>query len=464
MHPAFANVAYLIASMLFIVGLKGLTHPRTAGRGNLFAAIGMLVAVVTVTLNEVHLNWALILAGLAMGGFIGTILALKIRMTAMPQLVALFNGFGGGGSLLVAAVALISHASAQRTDAAMDIQILLAALVSALIGAVTLSGSLVAFAKLQGMIRRTFRFTGQQTLNAVLLVVLLFCCWMVMKHPGNILWFWLLAAMSALLGFFLVMAIGGADMPVIIAALNSYSGLAASATGFVLNNNVLIISGSLVGASGMILTRVMCKAMNRSFKNVILGVPMGGTKTAKQNDIYAGKVKATSAEEAAMVLEAASRVVIVPGYGMAVSQAQFAIRDLTHLLEDRGITVEFAIHPVAGRMPGHMNVLLAEADIPYEQLKDMDAINPTFDQTDVSLVIGANDVINPDARMNAESPIAGMPILDVDKSKTVIVVKRSLSPGFAGIPNPLFAADNTVMLFEDGKKAINAVNAALRDA
>jgi NAD(P) transhydrogenase subunit beta len=462
MYPALANAAYLLASVLFIVGLKGLTHPRTAGRGNLLGALGMLIAVVTVSLIEVHLNWALILAGLAIGSFIGTILALKIRMTAMPQLVALFNGLGGGASLLVAAGAMIRRASAQSA-AAMDIQSLIAAAASALIGAVTLSGSLVAFAKLQGTVRKTIHFTGQQIINAVLLAGILVCCGMVLQNPANLLWFWLLAALSAVLGIFLVMAIGGADMPVIIAALNSYSGIAASATGFVLSNNVLIISGSLVGASGMILTRIMCNAMNRSFKNVILGVPMGGTGRAEQDDVYAGKVKATSAEEAAMILEAARRVVIVPGYGMAVSQAQFAVRDLTHLLESRDITVEFAIHPVAGRMPGHMNVLLAEADIPYEKLKDMEAINPTFDQVDVSLVIGANDVVNPDARENAASPIAGMPILDVDKSKTVIVVKRSLSPGFAGIPNPLFAADNAVMLFDDGKKAINAINAALRD-
>jgi proton-translocating NAD(P)+ transhydrogenase subunit beta len=463
MHPALANLAYLIASMLFILGLKGLTHPRTALRGNLLGALGMLIAVVTVTLNEVHLNWALIFAGLVVGGFIGTILAMKIRMTAMPQLVALFNGLGGGASLLVAANALIHHASDPPVPPALDIQILIAVAASAMIGAVTLSGSLAAFAKLQGLVRKTIIFTGQQILNALLLAVILVCCWMVLRHPDHLLWFWLLAGLSVALGIFLVMAIGGADMPVIIAALNSYSGIAASATGFVLNNNVLIISGSLVGASGMILTRVMCKAMNRSFKNVILGVPMGGTGRVGQDDVYGGKVKATSAEEAAMVLEAARRVVIVPGYGMAVSQAQFAVRDLALLLRNRDILVEFAIHPVAGRMPGHMNVLLAEADIPYEQLKDMDAINPTFDQTDVSLVIGANDVVNPDARENAASPIAGMPILDVDKSKTVIVIKRSLSPGFAGIPNPLFAAENALMLFDDGKKAIHDINAALRE-
>jgi NAD(P) transhydrogenase subunit beta len=252
-------------------------------------------------------------------------------------------------------------------------------------------------------------------------------------------------------------------MPVVIAVLNSYSGLAASATGFVLGNNVLIISGSLVGASGMILTRIMCRAMNRSFSNVILGVPMGGGTVGDADALYEGKVTATSADEVAMVLEASRRVIIVPGYGMAVSQAQYAVRDLTHTLEEQGIIVEFAIHPVAGRMPGHMNVLLAEADIPYDQLKDLETINPTFDQADAALVIGANDVVNPDARRNANSPIAGMPILDVDRAKTVIVIKRSLSPGFAGIPNPLFVADNALMLFGDGKKAVADINAALAE-
>jgi H+-translocating NAD(P) transhydrogenase subunit beta len=282
------------------------------------------------------------------------------------------------------------------------------------------------------------------------------------KFPGDLSWFWMLAASSAVFGLLLVAPIGGADMPVVIAALNSYSGLAACATGFVLSNNVLIVSGALVGASGMILTRIMCRAMNRSFRNVILGAPVAAADRRDQEEIYGGKVKSTSAEEAAMVLEAARRVVIVPGYGMAVSQAQYAVRDLTQLLEERDISVEFAIHPVAGRMPGHMNVLLAEADIPYDQMRELEVVNPTFDQVDVCMVIGANDVVNPDARTNANSPIAGMPILNVDRAKTVIVVKRSLSPGFAGIPNPLFAADNTLMLFDDGKAAVTAVNAALK--
>jgi H+-translocating NAD(P) transhydrogenase subunit beta len=271
-----------------------------------------------------------------------------------------------------------------------------------------------------------------------------------------------LIILSALFGVMLVAPIGGANMPVVIAILNSYSGLAACATGFVLNNTMLIIAGSLVGASGMLLTRVMCKAMNRSFADVILGKPMAKTTGPSQDDVYAGKIKSTSAEEVAMVLESSRRVVIVPGFGMAVSQAQFAVRDLAQLLEKRNIEVLFGIHPVAGRMPGHMNVLLAEADIDYDKLKDMESINPLFDQTDVALVIGANDVVNPDARQNPNSPIAGMPVLNVDRSKTVVVIKRSLSPGFAGIPNILFAADNTLMLFEDGKAAVTAISAALK--
>jgi NAD(P) transhydrogenase subunit beta len=380
-------------------------------------------------------------------------------------LVALFNGFGGGASLLVAAAALTT--AAVDGGAALQpqprLQMQMAALVSALIGAVTLSGSLVAFAKLQGLVRKTLQFGGQQGVNGLLLAGALACGLTALLQPGEMQWFWFLALLALIFGVLLVAPIGGADMPVVIAVLNSYSGLAASATGFVLGNNVLIISGSLVGASGMILTRIMCRAMNRSFTNVILGVPMGGGQAGDADALYEGKVTATSADEVAMVLESARRVVIVPGYGMAVSQAQYAVRDLTHALEAQNIIVEFAIHPVAGRMPGHMNVLLAEADIPYDLLKDLETVNPTFDQADVALIIGANDVVNPDARRSADSPIAGMPILDVDRAKTVIVIKRSLSPGFAGIPNPLFAADNTLMLFEDGKKAVAEIAAAIEE-
>jgi len=462
MNPNVANLLYLAAAVCFILALKGLTRPRTAVSGNQAGSVGMLIAVVTVLAAESGLNWGWIIAGLMVGSLSGAILAYRIRMTAMPQLVALFNGFGGGASLCVAAAAMV-NALPGGSGPAPSLQMVVASTVSALVGSVTLLGSLVAFAKLQGLLRKTLHFKGQQILNAILLLACLVCAGRLVADPQALAWLWSLLAIAAVFGVLLVAPIGGADMPVVIAVLNAYSGIAACATGFVLNNNVLIIAGSLVGASGIILTRVMCQAMNRSFANVILGVPMGGTAEITGDVLYEGKVKATSAEEVAMVLEAARRVVIVPGYGMAVSQAQYAVRDLANVLEDRNIQVEFGIHPVAGRMPGHMNVLLAEADIPYDRLKDMESINPTFDQADVCLVIGANDVVNPDARNNANSPIAGMPILNVDRAKTVVVVKRSLSPGFAGIPNPLFAADNTLMLFDDGKAAVNAINASLKE-
>lgn len=460
MNIQIANLLYLAAAVCFIMALKGLTRPRTAVRGNQLGALGMLIAVITVLAGETGLDWGWIVSGLIAGSLAGAILAHKIRMTAMPQLVALFNGFGGGASLCVAAAAMVNLLP-DGAGAPVSLQMVVASAVSALVGSVTLLGSLIAFAKLQGIVRKTLHFKGLQVINAMLLIVCVMLAGLLVSDPGALVWLWSLLAVSAVFGVLLVAPIGGADMPVVIAVLNAYSGIAACATGFVLNNNVLIISGSLVGASGMILTRVMCQAMNRSFANVILGVPMGGTTAIPSDAVYEGKVKATSAEEVAMVLEAARRVVIVPGYGMAVSQAQYAVRDLINNLEARDIQVEFGIHPVAGRMPGHMNVLLAEADISYDRMKDMETINPTFDQAEVCLVIGANDVVNPDARNNANSPIAGMPILNVDRAKTVVVVKRSLSPGFAGIPNPLFAADNTLMLFDDGKAAVNAINASL---
>ena len=453
-----ANVLYLVASVLFILGLKGLTHPRTAPRGNLLGAMGMLVAVATVLVAEAGLHWGYIICGLVVGGGIGTVLALKIQMTAMPQLVALFNGFGGAASLLVAASPFVPPAD----TSVLGIQIIVAAAVSAVIGAVTLFGSGIAFAKLQRLMRKTRTFPGQKIVNAVLGTGIGICMVVVAFNHQPIL-MWLMIAMAALLGVSLVIPIGGADMPVVIAALNSYSGLAACGAGFVLNNNVLIISGSLVGASGMILTRIMCKAMNRSFRRVIFGVALSQNGRLSAEEIYDGKIKSTSADEIAMILESARTVVVAPGYGMAVSQAQHAVRDLSNLLEQRGIEVSFAIHPVAGRMPGHMNVLLAEADIAYDKLKDMETVNPTFDQTDVAIVIGANDVVNPNARTSSGSPISGMPILDVDRSKTVIVIKRSLSPGFAGIANPLFAADHTLMFFADGKQAVSDINLALKE-
>jgi H+-translocating NAD(P) transhydrogenase subunit beta len=462
MASEIAQLFYLVASVLFIVGLKGLTRPRTAPQGNMLSAAGMLLAIITALASEANLNWGYIIFGLASGTVIGLWLAYKTQMASMPQLVALFNGFGGGASLLVAAVAIVSTHQSEVPLLDGGVLSFGAAAVSIIIGTVTFSGSVLAFAKLQGISRHPLNFKGLQLLNGLLFAVTILCGVVLVIFPAQLFWLIALIALSALFGVMLVAPIGGANMPVVIAVLNSYSGLAASATGFVLDNTMLIIAGSLVGASGMLLTRVMCKAMNRSLIHVLLGKPMAKVAGPSQEEVYAGKIKSTSAEEVAMVLESSRRVVIVPGFGMAVSQAQFAVRDLAQLLEKRNIDVLFGIHPVAGRMPGHMNVLLAEADIGYDKLKDMESINPIFDQTDVSLVIGANDVVNPDARRNPDSPIAGMPILNVDRSKTVVVIKRSLSPGFAGIPNSLFAADNTLMLFDDGKSAVNAINAALK--
>ncbi len=463
MTNALINLAYLVASILFIIGLKGLSHPRTAVRGNLLGALGMLIAIVVTLLNRSIVSYEVILAGIVVGGAAGAILALKIRMTAMPQLVALFNGLGGGASVLVAGAALVE---AQVIGAAVHGDFTVATALSGLIGAVTFWGSLVAWAKLQGVVSgNPVLFKGQHALNALLLAGTIAAGVMIVLDPGQTRYYWVLVGLASVLGVLSTIPIGGADMPVVIALLNSYSGLAAASTGFVLANNMLIIAGSLVGASGIILSSIMCKAMNRSLANVLFG-GVGSEAAAggpSADSVYAGKVKATSAEEVAMVLESARRVIFVPGYGMAVSQAQHAVKQLATLLEGRGTEVLFAIHPVAGRMPGHMNVLLAEADVPYEQLKEMEEVNPEFAETDVVIVIGANDVVNPVARTDPSSPIAGMPILDVDQARTVVVIKRSLSPGFAGIPNPLFAADNTLMFFSDGKKAINDLIHAVKE-
>jgi H+-translocating NAD(P) transhydrogenase subunit beta len=459
---ALINLSYLAAAVLFIFCLKGLAHPRTAVRGNLLGALGMLIAVAVTLLDRRIVGFEVILAGVIAGSAGGAVVAMKVPMTAMPQLVALFNGFGGGASVLVAGASLLEATAAG--DPLSD-RFLVAVAATGLIGSVTFWGSLVAFAKLQGLVsEKAVVFRGQQAINAGVGIACAILAGWILIRPGDPGFYLALAAVASLLGVFLVIPIGGADMPVVIALLNSYSGLAGAATGFVLDNNVLIIAGSLVGASGMILTRIMCRAMNRSLGNVLFGIGGTiGTGAAPGEEIYEGRVKSATAEEVAMVFDAARRAVIVPGYGMAVSQAQHAVRDLANLLESRGVDVEFAIHPVAGRMPGHMNVLLAEANIPYDKLKEMDEANPTFAQTDVALVIGANDVVNPLARTDPGSPIAGMPILDVDKARTVVIVKRSLSPGFAGIPNPLFAADNALMYFGDGKKAILDLIAALKE-
>ena len=461
MNTTVINLAYLVASVLFIVGLKQLSHPRTAVRGNFLGALGMLLAIVVTLFDRAIIGYAEIVAGIVIGTGIGAVMAQRVQMTSMPQLVALFNGVGGAASVLVAGAAMTA---AVATGALVTTDVQVATMASGLIGAVTFWGSLVAWAKLEGrMSEGSITFPGQQAVNAALAVVILLVSAWGTLHPDSMAAYVLVVVLSSALGVLLTIPIGGADMPVVIALLNSYSGLAAAATGFVLGNSVLIISGSLVGASGIILTQIMCKAMNRSMTNVLFGVAAGTDSGPSQDEVYAGKVKSASAEEVAMLFDDARRVVFVPGYGMAVSQAQYAVRDLYNLLTAKGIEVLFAIHPVAGRMPGHMNVLLAEANIPYDVLKEMDEINPTFEQTDVAIVLGANDVVNPMARDVPNCPIAGMPILDVDKARSVVVIKRSLSPGFAGIPNPLFALDHTLMLFADGKKAILDVIAAVKE-
>ncbi len=460
---SLVKLSYLVASALFIFGLKRMAHPRTAVRGNLYGALGMLLAVSVTLLDPEIESYGLILIGLLAGTAFGVLLAVRIEMTAMPQLVALFNGFGGLASTLVAGAELlrINLGSADRLATS---DVLVATAASGLIGAVTFWGSLVAFGKLQGLqiFRHNLAYAGQQWVNGGLgIVVLLLSAWLVATQAP--LAYLVLVLFASVLGVLLVAPIGGADMPVVIALLNSYSGLAAAATGFVIDNNVLIIAGSLVGASGIILTQIMCKAMNRSLANVLFSRFEASSSSTASDEVYAN-VRSTSAEDIAMILESAQRVVIVPGYGMAVAQAQHAVRDLASLMEKQGISVEYGIHPVAGRMPGHMNVLLAEADVPYEQLKEMDEINPTMGTVDVAIVIGANDVVNPVARTDPQSPIAGMPIIDVDKARTVIIIKRSLSPGFAGIPNPLFAAENALMFYGDGQEAVLAIVAALKEA
>jgi NAD(P) transhydrogenase subunit beta len=453
---------YLLAAMLFVGGIKGLTRPRTAVRGNQMAAIGMLVAVVVTLLDKSILSYEWILGGVVLGSLIGTVLATRIQMTAMPQMVALLNGFGGGASLCVAAASFLGLA---ETEGMQGLVALVAICVTLLIGAVTLTGSAVAFAKLQELLPgRPLGFRGIRSFNLLLFVAVLALAGSLISGSGDSGTLILLTVLALVLGVTLVMPIGGADMPVVIALLNSYSGLAAAAAGFIMGNSVLVVSGALVGASGIILTRIMCVAMNRSLVGVLFG-SMGeaGGPAMDADEVYAGKVKSSSPEEVGMLLESARRVVIVPGFGLAMAQAQHAVRDLADSLERRGIEVIYGLHPVAGRMPGHMNVLLAEAEVAYDKLQPMEEVNALFEQTDVAIVIGANDVTNPMAREDKGSPIYGMPILNVDKARTVVVVKRSLSPGFAGLPNPLFARDNCLMLFGDGKKAIMELTAAVNE-
>lgn len=470
---AIVAISYLVSSIFFIFGIKRLSHPKTAPRGNRLGAVGMLIASLTAFVDFGYIQnnnvfplqflWLIALA-LVLGSVVGVLSATRVKMTGMPQMVAIFNGFGGAASFLVAGVyyQFLIVDGASTSDPAF----LLATGLSGLIGAITLSGSFIAFAKLQELKwipGKPVTYKGDLVVKVVLLVTLVLATGWFVIAANTLELYWLVVLGGLILGVLLVIGIGGADMPVVISLLNSYSGLAAAATGFVLENTVLIISGSLVGASGLILTAIMTKAMNRSLQNVLFGGFGGATDGPSADDVYGGKVKSTSSDEVAMLLKNARRVVIVPGYGLAVARASGPTRVLTELMEADGIEVAFGIHPVAGRMPGHMNVLLAEENITYEKLVELDTINPTFAQTDVVLVLGANDVVNPLAR-DPKSAIAGMPILDVDKAAVCVVVKRSLSPGFAGIPNPLFANENTLMLFADGKQAMDDLVTAYKEA
>ncbi len=463
MSKEFVDIIYLISAVLFILGIKGLTKPKTAVRGNTLSAIGMLLAVVVTLVHRDITSYSWIFFGLLLGGSVGWVAAKRVQMTAMPQMVALLNGLGGGASL---ALAVASHimtlgGTGYGEGLAGSLSVLFVLLATA-IGAVTLSGSGVAFAKLQELISgQSIGFSNMKLLNACLFSFVVLMLIVLSASPGGSFLFTLLVVAALCLGLSLVLPIGGADMPVVIALLNSYSGIAAAMAGFIMGNTVLIVAGSLVGASGLILTQIMCVAMNRSLTNVLFGVMAEGSEAIDADEIYEGKVTSAQPEEISMILETAKRVVIVPGFGLAMSQAQHAVRELTDVLEDRGVEVKFGIHPVAGRMPGHMNVLLAEAEIPYDSLVEMEKINPTFEDTDVAIVIGANDVTNPMAREDKGSPIYGMPILNVDKATTVVVIKRSLSPGFAGLPNPLFAMDNCLMVFGDGKKSVIDITASL---
>lgn len=469
-EAAFVKLAYLVAAMLFILGLKGMCHPRSAVRGNMLASLGMLLAVVVTLLDEriqVEGYWV-IFSGFAVGGLIGVFLAYRTPMTGIPQIVAIFNGFGGGASAIAVGAALEEALSRPgQWLEVITVQFTVSGAIGAIIGAVALTGSLVAFGKLQGLVpEHPILLPRRHVLNLILAVICAGLSIWWMFDPASGMLFWIFCLVAAVLGILLVLPIGGADMPVVVSLLNAYSGLAAAGLGWVLNNSALIIAGSLVGSAGFILTTLMCRAMNRSLVNVMFaGVNTTAAGETESQNVYAGRVKSATPEEIALLLADARRVVFAPGYGMAVSQAQYAIADLMKALEARGVEVAFAIHPVAGRMPGHMNVLLAEANIPYDKLSELESINPVFRQTDVVLVVGANDVVNPLARQNDPAvPIAGMPILDVDQARTVVVVKRSLSPGFAGIANPLFAADNTLMLFGDAKEMVMQLTAALKDA
>ena len=453
-------VCYIVAFALFIHGLAGLTGPRTAARGNVVAGTGMVIAIVATLLTPGTSNWLLIALGLVLGSIVGLPAARRVKMTAMPQMVALFNGVGGGAVALVSWVEFRDSSGYGSTPAYVAI----ASLFAAIVGSVSFWGSLIAFGKLQEVLpgRPIGLGRAQQPLNAVLLIASVACAVAIEMGQRSELVFVGLLLSAAVLGVMVVLPIGGADMPVVISLLNALTGLSAAATGLGLNNTAMIVAGMIVGASGTILTNLMAKAMNRSIPAIVAG-GFGGTGAVDAGGGPVSQtVRQTSAADAALQMGYAGQVVIVPGYGMAVAQAQHAVREMAGLLEGRGVEVRHAIHPVAGRMPGHMNVLLAEADVPYEQLKEMDDINGEFSRTDVALVIGANDVTNPAARSNPSSPIYGMPILNVDHARSVIVLKRSMNPGFAGIENELYFNEKTSMLFGDAKASVDEITAELK--
>ena len=456
----FANLSYILASMLFIFGLKQLGSPETAQRGNLISSSGMLLAVLVTLVNNQIISYEWLAIGLILGILVGATAASLVKMTSMPELVALFNGFGGIASLLVGSAEYLGTGG-------LGLISLTAIFLTLIIGGVTFSGSLVAYGKLSEILPgRQITFKGQRIVLIVMFLTALFLGGHLifdfsLSGWSSLYTFLLLISFALVIGLLITLPIGGADMPVIIALLNSYSGLAASAAGFVINNNVLIVAGALVGASGLILTNIMCKAMNRSLANVVFG-SIASASSSNINAEDVGEIKPINISDAYLILEAANSVLVVPGYGMAVSQAQHAVRELGELLEENGCEVNYAIHPVAGRMPGHMNVLLAEANVSYDQLQEPDDVNPVMDTVDVCIVIGANDVVNPDAKENEGSPIYGMPIIEADRSKTVFILKRSMAAGFAGIDNPLFGKENSRMLFGDAKESISGLVAEFK--
>jgi NAD(P) transhydrogenase subunit beta len=453
----FFALAYLAATILFIFGLKGLSHPKTALRGNTLSMAGMVLAVVVTLLRPDITNYWLVFGGLAAGAIVGVPVALKIQMTAMPQLVAALHSFVGLAAVLVAAGTYLIHVQ----DGHINPVLLGELIVGSAIGAVTFTGSLIAFGKLQALLKSApLVFKGQHSLN-VLLAVAIVCLSAMFIFNHNVTLFWAVTAIALALGFLLVLPIGGSDMPVVVSMLNSYSGWAACATGFTLHNHLLIATGALVGSSGAILSYIMCRAMNRSLLNVILG-GFGTTAEAAAEQGEKKPCRAASTEDAAFMFENATNIIIVPGYGMAVAQAQHAVKELYEQLHHRGVDVKFAIHPVAGRMPGHMNVLLAESEIPYDDVLELEDVNPEFSRADAVLVIGANDVVNPAARNNKTSPLYGMPILEAYKSKMVYVIKRSMNPGYSGVENDLFYLDNCSLIFGDAKKVCEGIANCLK--